>query len=293
MKDFYTLADLRDWRPEDPPIRLGVFGDPVAHSFSPRMQNAALAAVAIEMRYAAFHILPNELSEALALARQWNFVGVNLTRPHKIAGQSLMDHVDDFSRQVGAINTVCVADGRLLGSNTDGEGFARAIRQEFSVDLRALRVLVFGAGGGAGSAIAHQCAMENCGRLILVNRTFEKAKELAIKLRIHCRETRVEAIEWNESALAAQLPNIDLVVNASPLGMKRDDREILPASVLAPRLMIYDAVYSPKRTRLLEAAAESSARAANGLSMLLYQGALSFEQWLGRAAPLDAMRNAL
>ncbi|MEP6698890.1 MAG: hypothetical protein ABJB09_04095, partial [Verrucomicrobiota bacterium] len=186
MKEIYTLADLKNWTKEtrgiDPPIRLGVLGEPVAHSLSPRMQNAALRAGKLDLQYARFQIAPNELSDALARARDLEFVGLNLTIPHKIAALNLMDSVDENAQRIGAVNTVTIDHGKLCGSNTDGKGFARAIREEFSVDLRDLRVMILGA-GGAARAIAFQCARENCERLVMANRTFEKGKKLADELR--------------------------------------------------------------------------------------------------------------
>jgi shikimate dehydrogenase len=304
VKEVYTLADLRDWKqaaPEDnPPIKLGVFGDPIAHSLSPQMQNAALKATGIEMQYVRFQISPAELEPALRLLPGLGFVGINLTVPHKVAALPLVDDVDTSAKQIGALNTVRVAGDKLIGSNTDSLGFARAIRQEFSVDLRDLRVLLLGAGGGAGRAIAMQCAFQGCERLVVVNRTFEKAKVLADELRPYFKEApvlgpvpRIEAVEWKEASLRFEIANVDLVVNTTPVGMIRSDSPVLPASLLAPHLLIYDTIYAPARTALLQAGAEAGARGANGLSMLLHQGALSFESWFDREAPLAAMRAAL
>ncbi len=141
----YTLADLENWpeaaRDVDPPIRLGVFGDPVAHSLSPQIQNAALCECKIEMQYARFHIRGIELRSALRFLRKLDFIGINLTVPHKIAAFAQIDQVDERARRAGAVNTIRVRDKKLIGSNTDGEGFLRAIRSEFSVDVRDLRVL--------------------------------------------------------------------------------------------------------------------------------------------------------
>ncbi len=300
MKDVYTLADLKNWTPTEPPVRLGVFGDPVAHSLSSQMQNAALEKCELPMRYAAFQIRAEELAEALPVLAARDFVGINLTIPHKIAAAGLVDELDDFSRKVGAINTVTLRDGKLWGSNTDGPGFARAIRSEFSVDLRDLRVLLLGAGGGAGRAIAMQCAAEGCERLVLVNRTLAKAQALAAELkpafsdaRVSAPVARLEAIPWEERALRFQIANADLLVNATSLGMHRSDPLPLSASWLAPHLMVYDTIYAAVRTALLSAAAEAGARGADGRSMLLHQGALAFEEWFDREAPIDAMREAL
>src|SRR4029450_7411753 len=185
--DRYTLADLERWseitRDVDPPIRLGVFGDPVAHSLSPEIQNAALRAFEINMQYARFHIRPNELRSALRFLRELDFVGINLTVPHKIAGLSQIDVADESASHCGAVNTIHLHDKKLIGSNTDAEGFSRAVRSEFSIDLRDLRVMILGAGGGTGRAIACQCALENCERLVLVNRTVAKTNILEERLR--------------------------------------------------------------------------------------------------------------
>ncbi|PZR76436.1 MAG: shikimate dehydrogenase [Chthoniobacterales bacterium] len=301
MKDTYTLDDLKNWdaKPKSQ-IRLGIFGDPVAHSLSPQMQNAALEKLGLKERYARFQIGPEELQPALELIRRLNFVGINLTLPHKAAALSLLDGVDDGARKTGAVNTVLVEGEKLVGFNTDGAGFLHAIRTGFSVDLRDLRVLLLGAGGGAGRAIAVQCALENCERLVLVNRTFEKAKELAAELAPHFAASRVlgpvarlQAVPWDEAVLRFQLANTDLVINATSVGMQRSDPPLLPASLLAPHLMVYDTIYHPSRTPLLAGAEAAGAKFANGLTMLLHQGALSFELWFDRKAPIDAMRAAL
>jgi len=300
MKDLFTLGDLKNWKAKSKtPIRLGVFGDPVAQSLSPQMQNAALENCGLSMGYARFEIGADELPAALESLPELNFVGVNLTVPHKIAAFQLMDEVDESARQAGAVNTIKVENEKLRGFNTDGKGFARAIREEFSVDLRDLRVLVLGA-GGAARAIALECAKENAERLVIANRDFEKAKNLAEELRPFFAEARVlgpvprlQAIPWDEPAFRFQIANVDLVVNATPLGLHHADAAPISARLLAPHLMVYDTVYSHGQTALVSAAIEAGARAANGLSMLLHQGALAFEIWFDRAAPLGAMREAL
>ena len=301
MKEIYTLEDLQNWdrQKSAPPIRLGVLGDPIAHSFSPRMQNAALRVSKIKMGYAAFQIARGELRDALQLLRQQEFVGVNLTIPHKIAALEFVDEVDENARGAGAVNTIKIEDGKLGGFNTDGKGFARAIREEFAVDLRDLRVLLLGA-GGAARAIALQCAKENCERLVIASRDLEKAKKLTEGLRLFFAGPRVlgpvprlQAIPWDETVFRFQIANVDLVVNATPLGLNRADAAPIPARLLAPHLMIYDTIYSSGPTAFVSAAIEAGARSANGLSMLLHQGALAFEIWFGRPAPLDEMRKAV
>ena len=300
----YTLADLEKWsevaRDGDPPIRLGLFGDPVAQSLSPQMQNAALRACEINMQYARFHIRPNELRSALHLLRKLDLVGINLTVPHKIAALTQIDVADESASRCGAVNTVCLHDKKLIGSNTDAEGFSRAVRSEFSIDLRDLRVMILGAGGGTGHAIAWQCALENCERLVLVNRTLAKTNGIVQRLGPFFAEPRVlgpvarlEALAWDETAVRAQLADIDLIVNATPLGMNASDPAPIPARLLAPHHIVFDCVYRPSKTALLRAADEAGARGANGLSMLLHQGALSFSIWFNREAPIEAMRSAI
>jgi shikimate dehydrogenase len=245
------------------------------------------------------------LPEALRLLPERDFIGTNVTIPHKAAALALVDEVDPQARRAGGVNTVVVEGRKLLGFSTDGPGLVRAIRADFGIDLRDLRVLILGAGGGAGRAIAVQCAIEGSARLVLVNRTFERAQALAAELAPEFRETRVtgpmmrlEAIPWHDAALARQLPYIDLVINATPLGMTSSSPEFrrtspIPGSLLRPTHLVYDTVYTSGRTPLLLAADEAGARGSNGLSMLLHQGALSFEIWFGRPAPLEVMRNAL
>jgi shikimate dehydrogenase len=284
----------------DPPARLSVFGEPVAHSKSPRFQNAALQFCRIAAQYVRIHIRPDELASALRSLPVAGFVGTNVTIPHKAGALLSMDEVDDYARMSDAVNTVVVDGEKLVGFNTDGPGLQRALREEFYADLRDLRVMLLGAGGGAGRAIAVQCARENCERLVLVNRTFEKARALAQELATYFRSDRLvgpaerlEAIPHQESALKEQLAKTDLVINATSIGMRRADPPLIPAGLLTPNLLVYDTVYASGKTRLIEDAEAAGARVANGLSMLLHQGALSFEIWFGRAAPLDIMREAL
>ena len=303
-KEVYTLTDLRDWPAAAadvvPPARLAVFGDPVAHSKSPRMLNAALEISGIASRYVRLHIKPDELPEALSLLPERGFIGVNLTIPHKQSALPLLDEIDPYAQKIGAINTVAILDGKLAGFNTDGPGLVRAIRAEFSVDIRDLRVMVLGAGGGAGRAISTQCAIEGCERLVLVNRTVEKARALAEELKPCFKGphligpvARLEAVALDSPHLAFQLQNTDLVINATSVGMKLSDPSPLPSSILAPHLLMFDTVYTSVKTPLLKAAEAVGARGANGFSMLLYQGALAFEIWFNRAAPVEVMRAAL
>lgn len=283
-----------------PPVRLAVLGDPVAHSRSPAMHNAALAALGLEFRYVAIHASAEEFPTVVQTMARAGWIGANVTIPHKYAAATVCSTVEPYAKMVGAVNTLVFESGEISGFNTDGPGLVRAIREEFYVDLRDLRVLLLGAGGGAGRAIACQCALEACERLVLVNRTFEKARALAQELAPRFRSDRLLgpsdrclAIPWETNALREQIAQSDLIINATSIGMKRTDPPALTGNLLTPNLLIYDTVYSTARTRLLEEAQSVGARGANGLSMLLHQGALSFEIWFNRSAPLEAMRKVL
>jgi len=264
------------------------------------MHNAALEHCGLPVRYTRLHIGAPDLAEAVRLLPKAGFLGTNVTIPHKHAMPGLMDEVDQRAGQIGVVNTVVVDGDKLRGFNTDGPGLVRALRADFGVDLRDLRVLLLGAGGGAGRAIAWQCAIENCERLVLVNRTVEKAAALAQEIKSTFAAARVGGpgdrlivAPFENAALRAQLENIDLIINATDVGLKAGDPSPLAASLISAHHMVYDTIYVAGRTPLLRAAEQSGARVANGLSMLLHQGALSFEIWFNREAPLAVMESAL
>jgi len=298
MKVVYTLADLRDWNSvtaeEDPPLRLAVIGDPVAHSASPPMHNAALAACGLDARYCRIHLRPEEVAPALRLLAGKGFIGINCTIPHKAAVLAAVDAPDEGARRAGGVNTVAVnADGRLRGFSTDGPGLARAVREQFGIGLGEVRVLVLGAGGGAGRAVAMQCAASGAKRLTLLNRSVEKLELLREAVGAIYPRDLLSIAPWKDAALREALKESDLVVNCSALGMQPGDASPIPSEFLAGRHLLYDTIYTAGKTPLMLAGDAVGARSANGLSMLLHQGALSFEIWFARPAPLEVMRAAL
>ena len=298
MKAVYTPADLHAWETvtadEPVPLRLAVLGDPVAHSASPQMHNAALAECGIAARYCRLQVRPEEFAEALRMLADKGFIGANCTIPHKAAALAAVDEADENAQRAGGVNTIIFDDGgRTRGFSTDGPGLARAVREEFGVELRDVRVLVLGAGGGAGRAVAMQCAADGARGLTLLNRSVEKLQPLHdANAAFYPRESHALA-SWNDAALARALAVSDLIVNCSALGMQPGDAPPIPAALLAPRHLLYDTIYTAARTPLMRAADTAGARSANGLSMLLHQGALSFEHWFHRPAPLEIMRAAL
>jgi shikimate dehydrogenase len=298
VKEVYTLADLRDWQAAtadcDPPLRLAVIGDPVAHSASPPMHNAALAALGIPARYTRLHVKPDELDEALSLLHGARFIGVNCTIPHKAAVLAAVDDADEGARRAGGANTVAVgAGGRLRGFSTDGPGFSLAVRESFGVELGKLRVLILGAGGGAGRAIAMQCAMENCPALMLINRSLEKLEPILEDIAAVCPFDRVASGDFSDFFLRAGLDSSELIVNCTSLGMKPGDASPISKKLLGARHLLYDTIYVGRRTPFLAAGDAAGARGANGLSMLLHQGVLSFKRWFDRDPPSEEMRRAL
>jgi len=294
----FTAADLDRW-PETggrltPPVRLAVIGDPVAHSLSPEMHNHALRALGIEAQYVRLHLKPEEFIAALPKLSALGFIGCNCTIPHKFMALEAVDEVHPDARRVGAVNTLIFRpDGTLYGRNSDAPGFLRTVREEFGRDVQDLRILVPGAGGGAGAAVATVCAMQGCRELMLTNRSLEKVEKVAAGLRDLPGGAVTKVVPFTHEALSAAMSRADLIVNCTSLGMKPGDPEIVPHVLLQPRHMVFDMVYKPLVPPLVAAARSAGARAINGLPMLLWQGVYSFEWWFGAAAPVDAMRQGL
>ena len=298
MRDVYTIEDLRDWRTVtaecELPIRLAVIGDPVAHSKSPQMHNAALMALGIPTRYTRLHIRSEELHECLSLLPGAGFLGVNCTIPHKAAVLAAVDEADAIAQWAGGVNTVIARpDGSLAGTSTDGPGFAMAVQEAFGRPLHSFRVMILGAGGGAGRAVAIQCGIERCPSVMLVNRSLEKLNPLLEDLAEQYPNTEVAAGDFSEVFLRAGLGMSELVVNCTSIGMKPDDPSPIPAKLLDSRHLLYDTIYVGHRTPFLKAGDDAGAKGANGVSMLLHQGALSFGKWFLQAAPIKSMRLAL
>lgn len=292
----FTASDLADggkvFRKLDPPARLAVFGDPVAHSASPPMHNAALQARGLKLQYVRIRVTPEELPQALRNLTTAGFLGASLTIPHKQAALPIMDEVSPESRLMGAVNTVQVVDGKLHGHNTDGPGLSAAIREEFGIPLKELRVLILGGAGGAGRAITVQCALEGCPGITVANRKTEKGDALASEI-MTARGVKVVSIALSSEALQSAVANCDLIINATPLGMKEDDPSPLPDGLLTAKHLVYDTVYSGGETALLKQSKMARSRCANGFSMLLHQGALQNSLWFGEPAPVETMRKAL
>ena len=255
------------------------------------MQNAGIAALGLNWRYLAFEVQPENLREAIAGAKRMGFVGLNLTVPHKLLALDMVDVLDDSAKIWGAVNTVRFApDGneiiRAHGFNTDADAITRSLREDLSVELRGARVLLLGA-GGAGRVAALKLAADGVEELHLVNRTEIKAAAVADEIRTRSPGVKV-SVGYPPAA-------VDLVLNATSLGLKAEDPLPFAAERFSLRQTraVYDMVYRPSETALLKAAKAADCRTANGLGMLLYQGAKALEIWSGQPAPVEIMRRAL
>ena len=254
------------------------------------MQNAGIAALGLNWRYLAFDVDPTNLREALTGAKLMGFVGVNLTVPHKLLAVEMVDVLDDSAQTWGAVNTVRfeTENGKTIarGFNTDADAITRSIREDLGIELHGAKVLLLGA-GGAGRTAALKLAADGVGELHLVNRTESRAAAVAKEIAERNPSVRIR--------VGYPSTQVDLLLNATSLGLKPDDAMPLDKGkfALAQAKAVYDMIYRPAETPLLKAAKATGCRTANGLGMLLYQGAKALEIWTGKAAPVEVMRRAL
>ncbi len=297
-REVFAAQDLSEggeiFRRLNPPARLAIFGDPVAHSASPPMHNAALREQHHKLQYVRILVKPEELSEALRNLSSADFIGTSLTIPHKQAALALIDEITPEAKLMGAINTVAVRDGKLHGYNTDGLGFVAAFHEEFSTGLRDKNILILGGAGGAGRAIAVQCLIEG-GIPSIANRNKSKGDLLKALIDQEWDDYAgiLKSLDMSQETLAAALKSTEVIINATPLGMKADDSSPLPDGLLNADHIVYDTIYSGGETALLRQALFAGAKCANGFSMLLHQGVLQNAIWFGEPAPLETMRIAL
>jgi len=253
---------------------VGVFGDPIGHSRSPQMQNAAIRALGLDWIYAPFHVVPTDLEAAVAAVRALKIVGVNLTVPHKERVSDFLDEIDPFAERIGSVNTIVNRDGRLVGYSTDGAGFLWDLERQ-SVSIAGKRVVIWGAGGAARAlAFALAGRVES---LVIANRSLERAERLAKAL-----GESVQAVELSGSAYEDALESANFYINTTTMGMgpkQRDEYPPLCGRHIGQGDTIYDIVYSPERTALLQIAEGLGARILGGIGMLVCQGAVSLSLW--------------
>ena len=273
----------------------GIIGNPVEHSSSPAMHNAAFGQTGLNCVYVPFCPATGAVENAVAGIRGLGIAGVNVTVPFKEAVIPFMDDLTDEAVSCGAVNTIINRGGELTGHNTDGSGFMRDLREEYGYDPSGGPALVLGAGGSA-RAVVVSLLRAGCNELALVNRGRERALDLARAV-YQATGATVRVFPWvaQDDGLACFARRAKLLVNCTPVGLtgKPGGGFPLPDELPGRGQMVYDRVYNPPRTPLLTRAEKNGAVVANGLGMLLHQGALSFEAWTGRRAPLETMRRAL
>ncbi len=298
MLPVYTLSDLTpaNLAEEPRPVLLGVIGNPIAHSRSPQMQQAALDAMGVPFSYirvqagtekGAFERTARHMAEL-------GFIGANVTVPFKKRAFAMAAESDALSRLCGASNTLKFTGEVWMAFNTDGPGFAKAIEELCGCPLSYQKTLILGACGGAGSALAAQCVLSGCPQLTLVNRPKPELSRLADSLKPHmpggCHSISTVSMA-DTAALARAVAEADLIVNATSLGLAEGDPLPIDPAWLRPGQAVYDIV--PHDTALRRAAAERGCLASDGLGMLLWQGAYAFMLWFGAMPPIETMRKAL
>ena len=269
---------------------VGIFGDPIAHTRSPAMHNAAFQALGLPYVYLPFHVRPADLVKAVHGMRALGLLGLNVTVPHKERIVRCLDSHSPEAELCGAVNTVVNQDGQLFGDNTDGRGFLNSL-QEAKLSPRGTEVVLIGAGGSA-RAVLVSLIRARCAAIRIVNRTQANARKLVRTYR-RTGETRLEALPLDSLRDPAVVSGVRLVINASAVGLHDD--EFLPLAYTATRAdcLFYDLLYRPDRTPFLRHARAAGRPVMDGRRMLLHQGALAFSLWTGRPAPLEVMDRAL
>jgi len=283
----FTLSDLRAWKRSAPSF--AVLGKPIAHSLSPKMHNAVFSKLGEkkfgdgklgDCAYFRFEIAPEELAEALPIFAEKNFLGLNLTIPHKVSVLPLLKKISDDATRTGAANTLSLAkNGKdWNGENTDGKGFSLAVKSQLGRELSGANIVLLGA-GGAARAIATTALSENCASLTVANRSRERAETLVEDLRKNFPSAKIFVRGEFLPEEKNPLPQNALVVNATPLGLKPNDPSPIPTKFLSAGTGVFDTTYGATESALVGEARRAGVPAENGLSMLVAQGALAFEIW--------------
>ncbi len=288
-----TPADLEHW--DEPGTHLAVIGDPVRHSLSPAMHNAALARMAsLDPRFATWRYwrieTPAEaLASTLEILHRHAFIGINLTMPHKLRAVALVERVDPSAATIGAVNTLRRTAGGYEGFNTDGYGLVEGLRSSLGVDVAGADVVLLGAGGAARAA-AVACLQRGCRTLLIGNRSPGPVDALVAAISTVAGATAVRG--FSLASPPGDLPRDAVIVNATSLGLKQDDPPPVDLRMFPGRPAVFDMIYKPAETALTRAATALGLRTASGLSMLVHQGARSLELWAGVPPPVDVMHSA-
>ena len=271
-----------------------ILGDPVAHSLSPQMHNAALTALGIDSIYVPFHVTPDNLPAAVAGVRALQIAGLSVTVPHKECIIPLLDEIDPAAQRIGAVNTVVNHQGRLIGYNTDAPGFLRALRDTLDFSPRHQEVVLIGAGGAARAALV-ALAQEGATAIVVANRTLSRAIDLIESYRGEFPDCQLTATELYADSIGDYLARADLLVNTSAIGLQGETFPPTIIAALKSSARIFDMVYTRKTagTPLVIQGEKTGHRVADGRSMLIAQGERAFALWTGTAPPVGVMKSAL
>ena len=290
----YTLDDLRDWQFDG--TSLAVLGKPVRHSISPQMHNAALAELSernlqfADWRYFRFEIDPEQLLESLPIFHEKGFHGLNLTVPHKEIAFPAVSEIDGAAKPIGAVNTLSRLEKGWAGYNTDGYGLDQGIRIKLQREIAGADFILLGAGGAARAA-AIQALQSGCKSLHIINRNQERLGKLITELEPIAAATQIPLLAKAPQQLG-ELPSGSILVNATSLGLKTDDPTPISEEKLPSNCSCFDMIYNPTTTKLMELVQKRGGQTANGLAMLVHQGARSLEIWTKEEAPAGTMHEA-
>lgn len=266
----------------------GVIGNPVAHSLSPRMHNAAFSHLGLDFAYVAFHV--EHVEQAIAGVRGFGLRGLSVTIPHKLSVMEFLDEIESLAQRTGAVNTITNDNGRLIGSNTDGHGALKAIESEERIDGKD--VLVLGVGGASRGVLFAIACDRKPASITLAGRNADKTRSLAMEL-TPFSSCFVATCSF-EDDLRERVEQADIIINTTPIGMHPNvDETPVPEDWLSEKHLVFDMIYNPMKTRLLSEAESRFARIVPGLPMFVHQGAIQFERWTGSPAPLDVMETAV
>ena len=270
---------------------VGIIGAPIEHSRSPQIHNAAIAALGLDYVYVPFHVQPDNLGAAIKGFKAANIIGINVTIPHK---QNVIPYLDELSREatlIGAVNTLIFRDGTISGENTDAPGFLQAMQEDGHEVPQGGSAVIIGAGGSA-RAIVVALALAGVQTICITNRTISRAVALATDLSAKT-DASIYGIGLDDPQLPDAVGTSQLIVNTASTSMDVSHPLLIDPEWLAPQSIVYDIVYTPPETRLLQAAAEKGCHTIGGLGMLVHQGAIAFERWTGVNPPVETMRQAL
>lgn len=271
----------------------GIFGDPIGHTLSPAMHNAAFKAIGLNAVYIPFHVKADSkgaLKAAVEAVAAMNMLGVNVTIPHKERVFKFLDEADEHAIDIGAVNTIVNRDGRLFGYNTDGAGYLLSLRKETGFRPAGKRVVIIGAGGAARSILYSILGLQPAS-VVLANRTVKRADSLANEF-ARKFSVPVETAALEPAVMEKALSSADLVVNTTSIGMMGKGELALPIEALPSKAVVSDIVYRPLKTGLIKDAEKRGLKVHTGLGMLVRQGAIGFELWTGKKAPVSVMEKA-